>query len=1252
MDRSSPSPVIELFPPQSPTILDLESPIKSNGYLASKKTDTWSSPAFLKRKRLPSTSIFDTVLDPFLLDDEADNERYVSKKTKFGRKSGEWRYANRSPSPEDHSESHVSDLGPVSNTAIPNGPNIEAAEDEMSNGGVAAIAEELDIETDTAVGTGDLEFQEKDPQRAPEAQPHDKESPYKTQVEELLRGNDEASLPEEDNMSAGSDASFISQANQPPTVASSIVSSPIDRSPEPTPIASDTNIQSQDRIIESENDDIARGEKSLKDDESYGSAGARQSNDETEPKSIVAYPELTRGEPHEEISDGPARPSKEYYVSKEVDVGGNIVQPTESLSTIADTKFDGGHTDYGDVASSLLPITGETGLYVNLEDKLVELEGDDIEDVEYDGDSDEMIEEIASPMPERGDNPFDGEEEWECSGEPLMLQGPAELPHEIGENFGQVSVVQSEDSPIIILSESESEFELDLGNDGERGFELEGGTDEEANYEEDEDQDVVMEDYLEEPLAEGASSPEGSLHLFRSDLHKSSDALSSSTVLAPQVKELSEDESEGEEEYGDSDLADRGEAQGFAIDDRLEGPLQESVEQLEKYEPESLMDDEQNPTEGDKELASSSLDSLNTTSQVQDSLTSQPIPGPVIVEDPEQADDAYEAERILDEESDVASEVEKAEIAESSQIIDLEADEVEDEASQSKESVSFSQTQVVRADRSSADQDFGTQPLDSQMISMPSREISNLDTQTLDIAEPFVPSSEFSLELKEKLSVPFTPEPSGLQAQSDADLEDALEPETIPEPPYEEVKQGQLVTPLATQVTYEPILPPEQLEDTTSESKVEVKADEQTLANDKASQASPSNQLWAEMESSQLDSQTQTHEVVGSSPVPSEPSHDISHTEEVELDIKNVKPTSPAFDASSTIEHVPEKVKSSSPGLVPKTEVQVQTSWTGLRTSLAYFAPLSALSGHFNRTVDVLAVVVDSTTPKQMSSGAMDFHETLFLADRSSSASTSDSPIVLAEIYRPYRRALPFARSGDPILLRNFKVQSRHHNFILISTNTSAWAVLPTDEDAQIRGPPVELGQEERDFAESLSKWWLDLDNTERGTVKSVATELKKPPPKRQSTKKEANKPKESQIDPTESLDESSEAELSQHILRDGTTYPNSSSQDPTPVKKAAAKSITTDESSADELATDGRRKLRHGRSYADSPPVKRPGRKYTAKKHHNEVEELLEDSHGEDSVVIGKHELRDGTTYVDEGPQDTVDVHRLRNGTAYRDRQ
>ena len=62
-------------------------------------TETWSSPAFLKRNRVSSTHS-NLQYDPFQDNDSKEDKR--RKRTRFGRESGQWRFADRTPSPEKY----------------------------------------------------------------------------------------------------------------------------------------------------------------------------------------------------------------------------------------------------------------------------------------------------------------------------------------------------------------------------------------------------------------------------------------------------------------------------------------------------------------------------------------------------------------------------------------------------------------------------------------------------------------------------------------------------------------------------------------------------------------------------------------------------------------------------------------------------------------------------------------------------------------------------------------------------------------------------------------------------------------------------------------------------------------------------------------------------------------------------------------------------------------------------------------------
>ncbi|KFZ03386.1 hypothetical protein V502_10989, partial [Pseudogymnoascus sp. VKM F-4520 (FW-2644)] len=89
---ANPSP-----PPGSPI------PTARHDQLRAEETGEWSSPAFIKRARLSYGSFIGKDFDAFIEDDGAIPGK-GRKRSRFGRKSGDWRYVSRSPSPEEEVE--------------------------------------------------------------------------------------------------------------------------------------------------------------------------------------------------------------------------------------------------------------------------------------------------------------------------------------------------------------------------------------------------------------------------------------------------------------------------------------------------------------------------------------------------------------------------------------------------------------------------------------------------------------------------------------------------------------------------------------------------------------------------------------------------------------------------------------------------------------------------------------------------------------------------------------------------------------------------------------------------------------------------------------------------------------------------------------------------------------------------------------------------------------------------------------------
>ncbi|KAL9000477.1 MAG: hypothetical protein Q9188_005670 [Gyalolechia gomerana] len=168
----------------------------------------------------------------------------------------------------------------------------------------------------------------------------------------------------------------------------------------------------------------------------------------------------------------------------------------------------------------------------------------------------------------------------------------------------------------------------------------------------------------------------------------------------------------------------------------------------------------------------------------------------------------------------------------------------------------------------------------------------------------------------------------------------------------------------------------------------------------------------------------------------------------------------------------------------------------GLRTSHAYYAPLSTLSSHFSTTTSTLSVVFAATPILRANSGPRDFYTTAYITDPSSfpatTHSTSAKPaqsFITTSIFRPSRSSLPDPLSaGSVLLLRSFNVTSSNRAPSLISTNSSAWAVFhPHNPDPIISGPPIEFGAEERGYVRGLWEWWDQLDAEVKADAVSAA---------------------------------------------------------------------------------------------------------------------------------------------------------------------
>ncbi|KAJ5318026.1 hypothetical protein N7508_002534 [Penicillium antarcticum] len=143
----------------------------------------------------------------------------------------------------------------------------------------------------------------------------------------------------------------------------------------------------------------------------------------------------------------------------------------------------------------------------------------------------------------------------------------------------------------------------------------------------------------------------------------------------------------------------------------------------------------------------------------------------------------------------------------------------------------------------------------------------------------------------------------------------------------------------------------------------------------------------------------------------------------------------------------------------------------GLRSKYSYFAPLATLIDHYNALVDTISIVHEVSPIAKAKTGSKDWFMTIQLTDPSMAGTT-----LQAQMFRRYKSTFPSLFEGNAVLLRDFKVRSFNHTIMIVSAETSAWAVFDgSSPDAQVKGPPVEYGSEESEYALELHQWYTDM---------------------------------------------------------------------------------------------------------------------------------------------------------------------------------
>ncbi|KAI6854998.1 hypothetical protein KC343_g1435 [Hortaea werneckii] len=206
----------------------------------------------------------------------------------------------------------------------------------------------------------------------------------------------------------------------------------------------------------------------------------------------------------------------------------------------------------------------------------------------------------------------------------------------------------------------------------------------------------------------------------------------------------------------------------------------------------------------------------------------------------------------------------------------------------------------------------------------------------------------------------------------------------------------------------------------------------------------------------------------------------------------------PLSTEKATDQPVVDAAQTSTDGKIPQL---MHTESNGILTSMGYYTPLSRLEEYLNpasqavygtNTIDIIAVVSDSTRKPERAKGGPKDYFTIF---RTTEPSTNPTSSVRVEVFRPWKAKLPVAEVGDVILLRGFVVKSRKRKPYLLSTDASGWCVWRYAEYLRsqshpdslssvrevVTGPPVELSEAERSQVRTLREWWVATHPVEEG---------------------------------------------------------------------------------------------------------------------------------------------------------------------------
>ncbi|KKY30109.1 putative 3-dehydroshikimate dehydratase [Diaporthe ampelina] len=160
-----------------------------------------------------------------------------------------------------------------------------------------------------------------------------------------------------------------------------------------------------------------------------------------------------------------------------------------------------------------------------------------------------------------------------------------------------------------------------------------------------------------------------------------------------------------------------------------------------------------------------------------------------------------------------------------------------------------------------------------------------------------------------------------------------------------------------------------------------------------------------------------------------------------------------------------------------------------LGTEMPECAPLKDLKSYNMNTLDVVAVVTSTNTTPQRTK-ARQYVSSFTVSD----PSTAPQGVIEVSLFRAHKDYLPVVKPGDSILLRRFTVTSLPgRGFGLRTEDESSWAVFNTDgEDAapQVRGPPVELSEKEKNYLVEMRAWYAALDEGAKEKLAAAVGEI------------------------------------------------------------------------------------------------------------------------------------------------------------------